>query len=35
MYDLCLVAEDEADGPPETDGGQWLVGDVEQQHASH
>jgi hypothetical protein len=35
MNDLCLLAEDEADCPPETDGGKWLIGNVKQQHASH
>ena len=35
MNDLCLLAEDKADGPPETDGGKWLVGNVKQQHTSH
>jgi hypothetical protein len=35
MNDLCLLAKDQADCPPETDGGKWLVGDVEQQHTSH
>jgi hypothetical protein len=35
MNNLCLFAKDEADGPPESDGGKWLIGNVEQQHATH
>ena len=32
---VCLVLCDKADGPPESDGGQWFVGNVQQQHATH
>jgi hypothetical protein len=35
MNDLCLLSQDKADSPPETDGGQWLIGDVKQQDATH
>ncbi|GLZ07613.1 hypothetical protein Acsp03_50790 [Actinomadura sp. NBRC 104412] len=35
MDDLGLLSEDEADGPPEWERGEWFVGRVEKEDLSH